>query len=78
MTSYLESLDAFIGNLKPDRVVFANKTDGSGTKYIAFRTVSNKSNPASWILNRWQATEDNMSKTLLKNLDRLINYRLQH
>ena len=28
MTSYLESLDAFIGNLKPDRVVFANKTDG--------------------------------------------------
>ena len=28
MTSYLESLDAFIGNLKPDRVVFADKTDG--------------------------------------------------
>lgn len=51
---------------------------GRGTKYIAFRTVSDKSNPASWILNRGQATEDNMSKTLLKNLNRLVNYRLQH
>lgn len=50
----------------------------NGSTYVSFRTVSDKSNPASWILNRDMATSENMSKTLLNNLERLIKYRLSH
>ena len=50
----------------------------NGSTYVSFRTVSDKSNPASWILNRGMATSENMSKTLLNNLERLIKYRLSH
>ena len=50
----------------------------NGSTYVAFRTVSNKSNPASWIINRDMANQENMSKTLLANVERLIKYRLSH
>lgn len=33
-----------------------------GSQFIAFRTVSNKSNPSSWIVNRQKADQDNFYK----------------
>ena len=53
-------------------------SNGKNSQYFAFRTVSNKSDPMSWIINREQAQEDNLSKTMAANLQRLVNYRLNN
>lgn len=70
--------DISLLNYAPKSNNLTRQKQGNGSIYIAYRTVSNNSDPASWILNRAQATEDNMSKTLLTNLRRLIKYRLAH
>lgn len=46
--------------------------NGKKSNYYAFRTVSDKSNPASWIMNRSKINDDNFSKTMLANMDRLF------
>lgn len=53
---------------------------GSGTRntYYAYRTVSEKSPANSWIINRKNVNEDDMSQTLIQNIDRLFKWRLKN
>lgn len=44
------------------------------TNYVAFRRVSSKSDPASWILNREAMNSSNTSATMQKKVARLIKF----
>lgn len=69
-------------NYKPrsNRVTAYDREWGAGTRreYIAFRTVNKDSPPNSWIVNRGRANEDQMSKTLLANMERLMQWKLKN
>lgn len=69
-------------NYKPrsHNVTAIDKKWGSGTRreYIAFRTVNQDSPPNSWIINRGKANEDELSKTLLANMERLMKWKLNN
>lgn len=69
-------------NYKPKshRVTAYDRAWGAGTRreYIAFRTVNKDSPPNSWIVNRGNVNEDQMSKTLLANIERLMKWKLSN
>lgn len=46
--------------------------------YIAFRTVSSKSPASSWILNRGKVNSDDTSKTFVRNVNRLMKWRMKN
>jgi hypothetical protein len=46
--------------------------------YIAFRTVSDKSPASSWILNRDKVNSDDTSKTFIRNVNRLMKWRMKN
>lgn len=46
--------------------------------YVSFRTVSDKSPANSWIINRGNMTEENTSKTMIKNIDRLMKWKMKN
>jgi len=46
--------------------------------YVAYRTVSNDSPPSSWILNRDKVNETDTSKTFVKNVDRLMKWKMKN
>lgn len=46
--------------------------------YVSFRTVNANSPANSWIINRDKVNSDNMSKTLLKNIDRLMKWKMNN
>lgn len=53
---------------------------GSGTRntYVTFRTVNADSPASSWIINRSKVNSDNMSKTMLANIDRLMKWKMNN
>lgn len=69
-------------NYKPKdyNVTAIDKQWGSGTRreYVAFRTVTQDSPPNSWIVNRGKANEDELSATLLANMERLMKWKLKN
>lgn len=46
--------------------------------YTAYRTVSDKSPANSWIINRSRVNTDDTSKTFIKNVDRLIKWKMKN
>lgn len=50
---------------------------GKRTSYVAFRTVSDRSAPNSWVINKQNVTKDNTSKTFQANIERLMNQRMK-
>lgn len=54
------------------------RTGSNRSNYIAFRTVSSSSPPSSWIVGRQNVNEQDMSQTLLKNLDRMMKWKLRN
>lgn len=46
--------------------------------YVAYRTVSDKSPANSWILNRDKVNEEETSKTFVKNVDRLMKWKMKN
>lgn len=52
--------------------------EGTRREYVAFRTVTQDSPPNSWIINRGTANENELSKTLLDNMERLMKWKLKN
>jgi hypothetical protein len=48
------------------------------SSYVSFRTVSDKSPASSWILNRDRVNEEDTSKTFIKNVDRLMKWKMKN
>lgn len=48
--------------------------NAGGHQYVTFRTVSDKSHPASWILNRNKADPNNMSDEVKEIIDKVVDY----
>ena len=59
------------------QVGYKTKSGKVRNNYIMFRTVSSKSEPSSWILNRNNLNEDNTSKRLQDDINALINNRMR-
>ena len=62
---------------KSNSVTAFRSQSGTRTGYVQFRTVSDKSAPNSWLLNRGNMTSDNTSKTLQENVRRLMDYKVR-
>jgi hypothetical protein len=45
--------------------------------YVAFRTVSDKSPANSWIINRGKVNEKDTSKTFIRNVNRLMKWKMR-
>lgn len=52
-------------------------SQGSKSMYVSFRTVSDKTSPSAWILNRDRINEDNFSKTMINNMDRMFKQMVE-
>lgn len=51
---------------------------GRQSSYFVFRTVSSKSPANSWILNRDKVNSNNFSKTTLKQVQQLMNWKMKN
>ncbi|MCB5366936.1 hypothetical protein [Collinsella aerofaciens] len=47
-------------------------------EYIAYRTVSDKSPLSSWIINRGKVNVDDTSKTFIRNVNRLMRWKMKN
>lgn len=67
-------------NPKSNNVTIIPQKWGKGTrnKYIAFRTVNANSPANSWIINRNKVNDNDMSKTMIANIDRLIKWKMKN
>lgn len=59
------------------QIGYRTKSGNVRNTYVMFRTVSSKSEPSSWILNRNNLNEDNTSKRLQDDINALINNRMR-
>lgn len=63
---------------KPTGNITATKNStGTRNSYVAFRTVSDKSAPQSWVINRKNVTANNSSKRLQSDVASLIRQRIR-
>lgn len=63
---------------KPTGNITATKNaSGSRNSYVAFRTVSDRSAPQSWVINRKNITSNNSSKRLQSDVASLIRQRIR-
>ena len=46
--------------------------------YVAYRTVSDKSPASSWITNRKAVNKDDTSKTFIRNVNRLMKWKMKN
>ena len=65
---------------KSKNVTIIPREWGEGTRntYVTFRTVNANSPANSWIINRSKVNSDDMSKTMLANIDRLTKWKLKN
>ena len=82
ITDYLEGRRKNVSNpsMKPEPMTH-NMTKvkrGKQSSYFIFRTVSSKSPASSWILNRDKVNGNNFSKTTLKNVKQLMNWKMKN
>ncbi|AIW03333.1 hypothetical protein CPT_Mater176 [Bacillus phage Mater] len=54
------------------------KTGSRKSVYIAYRTVSNNSPASSWIINRDRVNSDDTSKTFVRNMNRLMKWKMKN
>lgn len=52
--------------------------DNGRSSYVAYRTISDKSPMNSWILNRDKVNKDDTSKTFVRNVDKLIRWKMKN
>jgi hypothetical protein len=73
------SSDATMLNYEPRTSnVTKIRTGKNRHDYVAFRTVSNKSPMSSWIINRGKVNERDTSKTFIRNVSRLIKWKMKN
>lgn len=82
ITDYLEGRRKTVSHpsMKPEPMTH-NMTKvkrGRQSSYFIFRTVSSKSPASSWILNRDKVNENNFSKTTLKTVKQLMNWKMKN
>ncbi|QQO40612.1 hypothetical protein 015DV002_175 [Bacillus phage 015DV002] len=71
--------DATMLNYKPKSKNITKQRIGKNRhSYTAYRTVSDKSPASSWIINRSRVNTDDTSKTFIKNVDRLIKWKMKN
>ncbi|AFJ76018.1 hypothetical protein AG2_082 [Listeria phage vB_LmoM_AG20] len=58
--------------------VTKKRISNSRTTYTVYRTVTAKSPANSWIVNRDRVNEEDMSKTMLDRIDRLMKWKLKN
>ena len=54
------------------------KTGKRKHTYVAYRTISNTSPASSWIINRGKVNEKDTSKTFVKNVDKLMKWKMKN
>lgn len=71
--------DATMLNYEPKSKNITKTTGENGrSTYVAFRTVSSRSPANSWILNRDKVNEKDTSKTFVKNVDRVMKWKMKN
>lgn len=71
--------DASLLNYEPKSHNITKISSGKNRNtYIAFRTVSDKSPVNSWILNRAKVNSKDTSKTFIKNVNRVMKFRMKN
>lgn len=77
---YRRQSDATMLNYKPKSKTIEKRRVGKNRHtYTAYRTVSDKSPPNSWIVNRRLITrEKGASETFIKNVDRLMKWKMKN
>jgi hypothetical protein len=71
--------DATMLNYEPRSKNITKTTGENGrSTYVAFRTVSSRSPANSWILNRDRVNEKDTSKTFVKNVDRVMKWKMKN
>lgn len=73
-----ETLSSLDYKAKSNSLTIGKNKTGKRTNYVALRTVSSKSSPSSWILNRGNMTNKNTGKTLQKDVQRTIEWKLRN
>lgn len=78
--SYSSAVPSVNAMPKTNNVTITRQKWGNNFRrnYTAFRTVSAKSPVGSWIMNRQNVNSQNFSPTMLKNIDRLMSYRMRN
>lgn len=73
------SPDSKMINYEPVSYNITKKRIGKNRhSYTAFRTVSDKSPFNSWIINRNRVNKDDQSKTFVRNVDRLMKWKMKN
>ena len=71
--------DATMLNYEPkSNTINKKKTGKRKHTYVAYRTVSDKSPASSWIVNRDKVNEKDTSKTFIKNVDKLMKWKMKN
>lgn len=66
-------------NYEPQSNNITKEAGSNGrSSYVAYRTVSDKSPMNSWILNRDKVNKDDTSKTFVRNVDKLIRWKMKN
>lgn len=71
------TLNALNYKPKSDNLSRIGSKNNAKSTYIAFRTVSDKSAPSSWIIGRGSINKDTVSKTFEADLNRAVKYYLR-
>lgn len=71
------TLPSLVPPQRSNNVTAFKSQTGKRTSYFAFRTVSSKSAPQSWVLNRENLNEDNTSESLQNGIRVLIEKRIK-
>lgn len=71
--------DSSMLNYEPkSNTITKEKTGKNRHQYVAYRTVSDTSPPNSWIINRSKVNKEDTSKTFVKNVDRLMKWKMKN
>lgn len=73
-----ETLHPIDYKAKSNSLTIGKNKSRKRTSYVALRTVSSKSSPSSWILNRSNMNSKNTGKTLQKDIERTIAWKLKN
>lgn len=72
----VDTIDSLQPDIPTNNLTATKKPNGRNT-YVAFRTVSDKSSPTSWVLNRNNVNKDNTSANLEHEIGVLIRKRIK-
>lgn len=86
LTDYLEAINnnreiehpSMIPNKPKNNMTKVRKKSKKQSSYFIFRTISNTSPSNAWVLNREKVNSQNFSKTTLKNVKALMNWKMKN